>query len=73
MNEDHADALELYATALGDAGPGAWRMVGIDPEGFDIALDGQARRILFAQPVVTPAEARTELVRLAAEARAGRQ
>ncbi len=73
MNEDHADALELYATALGDAGPGAWRMAGIDPEGFDIALDGQARRILFAQPVVTPAEARTELVRLAAEARAGRQ
>ncbi len=73
MNEDHADALELYATALGDAGPGAWRMIGIDPEGFDIALDGQARRILFAQPVVTPAEARTELVRLAAEARAGRQ
>ncbi len=73
MNDDHADALELYATALGDAGPGAWRMVGIDPEGFDIALDGQARRILFAQPVATPAEARTELVRLAAEARAGRQ
>ena len=40
MNEDHADALELYATALGDAGPGPWRMAGIDPEGFDIVLDG---------------------------------
>jgi putative heme iron utilization protein len=73
MNGDHADALELYATALGDAGPGAWRMAGIDPEGFDIVLDGQARRILFAQRVATPAEARTELVRFAAEARAGRQ
>jgi putative heme iron utilization protein len=73
MNEDHADALELYATALGDAGPGSWRMTGIDPEGFDIVLDGEARRIPFAQPVATPAEARTELVRLAAEARAGRQ
>ena len=54
MNEDHADALELYATALGDAGPGPWRMAGIDPEGFDIALDGEARRILFAQTVATP-------------------
>ena len=32
MNEDHADAVELYATALADASPGAWRMVGIDPE-----------------------------------------
>jgi putative heme iron utilization protein len=73
MNEDHADALELYATALGDAGPGSWRMAGIDPEGFDIVLDGQARRVLFAQKVATPAEARTELVRLATEARAGRQ
>ena len=73
MNEDHADALELYATALGDGEPGAWRMTGIDPEGFDIVLGGAGRRIPFAQPVATPAEARTELVRLVAEARAGRQ
>ena len=73
MNEDHADALELYATALGDGEPGAWRMTGIDPEGFDIVLGGAGRRIPVAQPVATPAEARTELVRLAAEARAGRQ
>jgi heme oxygenase (biliverdin-IX-beta and delta-forming) len=73
MNEDHTDAIELYATALDDAGPGSWRMTGIDPEGFDLVLDGQARRILFAQPVATPAEARTELARLATEARAGRQ
>ena len=73
MNQDHADALELYATALGDAGPGPWRMTGIDPEGFDIICGGSARRILFAQPVTTPGEARTELVRLVAEARAGRQ
>ena len=48
-------------------------MVGIDPEGFDIVLGGEARRVLFAQRVATPAAARTELVRLAAEARAGRQ
>ena len=73
MNEDHADALELYATALGDASPGPWRMVSIDPEGFDIMLEGAARRIVFAEPITTPAEARKELVRLATEARAGRQ
>jgi hypothetical protein len=29
--------------------------------------------VVFAQPITTPAEARKELVRLAAEARAGRQ
>jgi putative heme iron utilization protein len=73
MNADHADALELYATALGDGAPGRWRMTGIDPEGFDIVLGSAARRILFAQPITTPGEARTELVRLATEARAGRQ
>jgi hypothetical protein len=73
MNEDHADAIELYATALADASPGPWRLAGIDPEGFDIVLGGEARRVLFAQRVATPAAARTELVRLAAEARAGRQ
>jgi putative heme iron utilization protein len=73
MNEDHADAVELYATALGDGEPGAWRMTGIDPEGCDIMCNGMARRIVFAEPVTTPQEARKELVRLAAEARAGRQ
>jgi putative heme iron utilization protein len=73
MNDDHADAIELYATALGDASGGPWRMVGIDAEGFDIVLEGAARRIVFPQPITTPAEARKELVKLAAEARAGRQ
>ncbi len=73
MNEEHADAVELYATALAEGEPGHWRMTGIDPEGADIVRDGTARRILFAEPVTNPAEARKELVRLAAEARAGRQ
>ena len=73
MNEDHADAVELYATARADGEPGAWRMTGVDPEGCDIVCDGTARRIVFAEPVTTPQEARKELVRLVAEARAGRQ
>ena len=54
MNEDHADALELYATALCGASGSGWRMTGIDPEGFDIVRDGEARRILFAERTVTP-------------------
>ena len=68
MNSHHADAVELYARAVG-ASPGRWRMTGIDPEGCDIVLDGAARRIRFAVPVRTPAEARKELVGLAAGAR----
>ena len=48
---------------------GPWRMTGIDPEGCDIVLGADARRILFAAPVLTPGDARKELVRLVNEAR----
>ena len=69
MNADHADAIELYALAFTGGDPGPWRMTGIDPEGCDIALGTDARRIGFAGPVTTPQGARKELVRLAEEAR----
>jgi len=69
MNDDHADAVELYALAFTGGDPGPWRMTGIDPEGCDIALGTDARRVLFATPVLTPQDARKELVRLAEEAR----
>ncbi len=72
MNADHADALELYATALAGAAPGGWRMTGIDPEGLDVVLGSEARRVLFAARAETPEAARKELVKLAAEARARR-
>ena len=69
MNEDHADAIALYARELAGAGAGPWRMTGIDPEGCDIALGPDGRRILFEKPVLTPGDARKELVRLAEKAR----
>jgi len=69
MNKDHADAVQLYATALMGARPGAWRMTGIDPEGCDLVCDGQAIRIPFAALIATPDQARKELVRLANDAR----
>jgi len=69
MNEDHADALALYATAFAGASPGAWRMTGIDPEGCDLVLGQDARRIAFEQRIGTTAEARKALVQLAEQAR----
>jgi heme iron utilization protein len=69
MNEDHAAAIELYATDLARAPGGPWRITGIDPEGIDLVCDGTACRISFAQRVTSPNEARVELVRLAALAR----
>lgn len=70
MNEDHADALQLYAgRLLGLAGEG-WRMTGIDPEGVDLRRGGQVARLPFDAPLAAAGEARKILVALVAKARA---
>jgi putative heme iron utilization protein len=69
MNSDHADAVALYATELADRPPGDWRMVGIDPAGFDLLHCTNTARIDFTEPVRTPGEARMALVALVKEAR----
>ncbi|MBX6426399.1 MAG: HugZ family protein [Variibacter sp.] len=71
MNEDHADALRLYATRLLGAEDGAWRCVGCDPEGLELQCGRTALRLPFAQPVHSPSELRQTLKRLAVAARAG--
>ena len=57
MNEDHADASRALRHArLATRGPGAWRMVGIDPEGCDMLLDGRgAAHPVRTSRVATPA------------------
>ena len=72
MNEDHAGALELYATVLCGEDGGPWRMTGIDPEGIDIVCDGQTQRVRFGTRVKSPNMARAEFKRLAELARAGK-
>ncbi len=69
MNEDHAGAIELYATEIAGAPGGPWRLTGLDPEGFDIVCDGVTCRLPFATKVETSDDARREFVRLAAVAR----
>lgn len=69
MNDDHADAVQLYATRLGGAAPGAWRMTGVDPAGFDLVDGVRGVRLPFATRVTSPAQARAEFVRLASAAR----
>jgi heme iron utilization protein len=69
MNNDHADAIGLYANRLlGREGAG-WRMTGIDPEGIDLRREGETARLDFAAPVtapiLTPDAARAALVQLA--------
>ncbi len=73
MNEDHADAVGLYANRiLGLPGVG-WRLTGVDAEGADLRRDGTCARLPFENPVRDAGEARVELVRLVKQARAGRQ
>jgi putative heme iron utilization protein len=73
MNSDHADAVTLYATELAGCPAGAWRMVGVDPDGADLLHCTSAARIDFPQRVRTPGEARGALVSLVQQARTRQQ
>jgi len=69
MNGDHAEAIDLYAqNLLGRQGAG-WRMVGVDPEGADLFLDGRFARLAFSEPAAGVGDVRARLVELAARAR----
>ncbi len=48
MNEDHADAILLYATKLLGETEGPWRITGIDPDGADLAAGDRTARLPFA-------------------------
>ena len=69
MNEDHRDALRLYATNLAGAKDGDWRTTGIDPEGIDLAFGDMTARVLFERPINGPDALRASLVALAKAAR----
>jgi putative heme iron utilization protein len=69
MNEDHPDAVRLYATALLKAVDGPWRLTGADPDGIDLALGDSTLRLAFAERVTTPEALRQVLVQRAKAAR----
>jgi len=69
MNEDHRDAMNLYATRLLGAKSADWRCTGCDPEGFDLQAGSVALRLDFPARVATPGDLRKVLVKLAEEAR----
>lgn len=70
MNEDHADAVAIYATVLAKEEPGPWRMTGADPEGFDLMAGDRTARILFPHPVTSGEMLHKTLVQMVREARA---
>lgn len=70
MNEDHPDAVQLYAgKLLGLAGSG-WTMTGIDAEGIDLRQAGQVARLAFEKPLAAADQVREALISLVDRARA---
>ena len=70
MNEDHADAVQLYAGKLLGLAGSDWRMTGIDAEGVDLRRAGHVARLAFDTPLSAASEARKVLVALVGKARA---
>jgi heme iron utilization protein len=70
MNEDHAEAVRLYATKLLSAEDGKWRLTGLDPEGLDLALGDITLRLPFPERITSAQALRKMVADLAAKARA---
>lgn len=69
MNEDHGEAVGLYAEHFAKAPAGNWKLLGVDVEGMDLADGDDIRRVWFAEPMPAAKDLHMTLVRLAGEAR----
>jgi putative heme iron utilization protein len=70
MNEDHREAMNLYATKLLGAESAEWTCTGCDPDGMDMQAGQTTLRLDFPERVTGGTALRKMLVRLAGEARA---
>lgn len=70
MNEDHREAMNLYATRLLGAESADWTCTGCDPDGMDMQAGTTTLRLDFPERVTSGTALRKMLVRLAGEARA---
>lgn len=70
MNQDHREAMNLYATRLLGAESADWACTGCDPDGMDMQAGNATLRLDFPERVTSGTELRKMLVRLAGEARA---
>lgn len=61
MNEDHQEALVRYCAAAGVSAVQP-RMLGLDPQGFDVDADGRRLRLSFDTPVYDPSALRAAFI-----------
>jgi heme iron utilization protein len=69
MNDDHADAIQRFASVLLGAAPGGWRIMGIDPDGADLGRGGEVLRLEFPSPARSAAALRKVLADLGRDAK----
>ncbi len=65
MNDDHRDAIDIYARAFAGARSEGWYIIGLDADGIDIGHGDEARRVFFPAPLSSAADLRAALVELA--------
>ncbi len=70
MNEDHRDAIAIYARHFGKAKGDDWVVTGFDAEGMDLASGDQCLRVFFPQPLASAQDLRLVLVEMAKAGRA---
>ncbi len=69
MNADHPHTLLAYCRHVHGVEANAAQMIGIDPDGFDIRVNGRLLRFDFPTPITDAAEARAALEALARQCR----
>jgi putative heme iron utilization protein len=73
MNQDHADALRLYAAAFADTQSDAAKMIHVDKDGFDMVAVASGShkhlRIDFPEPLANTEQVRAVMVEMVRRAR----
>ncbi|MEM6824224.1 MAG: DUF2470 domain-containing protein [Pseudomonadota bacterium] len=69
MNEDHRDAIKLYAEVLLNEEKGDWRLASLDMDGLDLTCGDRFARLWFDPPLQEAGDIKSRLVELAMKAR----
>ena len=69
MNDDHAEAIALYAVKLAGADEARWRIATMDCEGMDLAASDRLVRVFYPEPLAMAADLRKLLKRMVDDAR----
>lgn len=73
MNDDHSDAVALYAEQIAGAKSANWSIATIDPEGMTMVAGDAVARVPFPRPLASADDLRAVLALMAKQARAAQK